>query len=440
MYPISWSILKRAALITVLAIIPVAALVVKLRTDRLSGDGPSYLDIAQAIASGKGFQEPHGLWPGHLTVRRPPLWPMVLSVPLRLFRTSNPLSVMYSTEVTLQAVTVFGAALLTWMLSGNLRRVFLAAFLVALWPSVQAYMVAGLSEPCSTAALTIGTVLLCLGGRWFFVGVFLVSLVPLARPNFMILPVWGAVVLLVLHLRRHPALKSFGSPRRLIAGGVLFFVPLGVWLIRNYTVTGGFPVIVTKAGEDLYGTYNVVSATVGGPRWGRWLPPDDIPGEEPLGSLALRMSEIEVSRYYQAKGLRFMTHRWYSIPGLIVGRVLFAGAPQWPPFGMTPTGDKYSGIYRKVEWICRIALYATAIIFLWRRRLRLDSWYGLILVSTALTTVTTVTLYFGWERFLCQLTVLLVLFVCTAGGHGGAHSQPKAAFCSSPNIHSDTPM
>jgi hypothetical protein len=425
MYPIARSVLGTAALISVLAIIPAATVVMRLKTERLSGDGPSYLDIAQAIGSGKGFQEPHGLWPGHSTARRPPLWPIVLSLPLKLWSTASPLPVMYSVEVVLHAVTVFGAALLAWMLSGNWRRMVLTSLIVGLWPGTQPYLVAGLSEPVSAAAVTIGTVLMCLGRRCFFWGVLVLSLVVLARPNFMILPLWVAAALMALKASHRLDLKLIGSPRRLIAAAVLFFVPFAGWLLRNYAVTGAFPVVLTKVGEDIYGTYNILTATVGNPHFARWVPADLIPGEERQASLAARMSELELSRYYEAKGRRFIASHWKALPALLVGRVLYAAAPQWPPFGDTPAGAKYSGVYRGLEWVSRLALYATAIVLLWRRSLRLDTWYGLILTSTALTTMTTVLLYYGWERFLYQLTVLLVPLVCSAGANSRAFSKPR---------------
>lgn len=415
MYPISWPVLRSAALIAVLAIVPVALVVMKMNPDRLSGDGPSYLGIAQSVASGNGFKEPNWLWPDKPTVRRPPLWPLVLSLPLKIWSARNPLTVMYTTEVVLHAVTAFGAALLAWMLSGSLRRMLLAGLIVGLWPGAQPYLVAGLSEPSSTVALTIGAVLVCRGGRSFFAGVFLLSLVPLARPNFMILPVWIAVVLLVMRASRRVDLNTFGSSRRLVAAVALFFAPLLAWSIRNYAVTGAFPLILTKSGEDLYGTYNVLAIQAGGPHFGRWVPADLIPGEESQRSLAVRMSELQVNRYYQAKGLRFIASHWRAIPRLIVGRVLYAVVPQWPPFGATPTAEKYSSIYRILEWICRFALYSTAAFFFWKRSFQLDGWYGVIVMATALTTATTVVLYFGWERFLYQLTVLLVPLVCSAG-------------------------
>ena len=425
MYPITRSLLRTAALISVLAIIPAATVVMKLKTDRLSGDGPSYVDIAQAVASGKGFQEPHGLWPGHPTVRRPPLWPIVLSLPLKLWSAKSPQSVMYATEVVLHAVTVFGAALLAWMLSGSWRRMLAASLIVGLWPGAQPYLVAGLSEPCSAAVVTIGTVLVCLGPRYFFCGVAVLSLAPLVRPNFMILPMWVAAILVITRAWRRLDLKLIGRPRRLIAAATLFFVPFAVWLTRNYVVTGSFPVVLTKVGEDIYGTYNILTATVGSPYFARWVPADLIPGEERQRSLAARMSELELSRYYEAKGHRFIAGHWKAIPALLVGRVLYAAAPQWPPFGDTPTAANWSGVYRSLEWICRLALYGTAIVLLWRRSLRLDTWYGLILTSTALTTATTVLLYYGWERFLYQLTVLLVPLVCSAGANSRAFTKPQ---------------
>ncbi|MBZ5627177.1 MAG: hypothetical protein LAQ69_52165, partial [Acidobacteriia bacterium] len=202
---------------------------------------------------------------------------------------------------------------------------------------------------------------------------------------------------------------------RLIAAAVLFYVPLGAWLVRNYAVTGAFPVVLTKAGENIYGTYNVLTANPRDSHFARWIPADIIPGQESQLSLVARMSELELSRYYEAKGRRFIAEHWKDMPVLLVGRVLYAAAPQWPPFGDTPTGARYATLYRTAEWICRLALYATAAILLWRGALRLDSWYGQILTATLLMTATTVLLYYGWERFLYQLTVLWVPLVCSAG-------------------------
>jgi hypothetical protein len=41
--PVTWSVLRKAAIMAVLATIPAAAVVMTLKTDRLSGDGPSYV-------------------------------------------------------------------------------------------------------------------------------------------------------------------------------------------------------------------------------------------------------------------------------------------------------------------------------------------------------------------------------------------------------------
>src|SRR5580765_3826296 len=48
------------------------------------GQGYMYKEIALALTSGQGFTEPHGPWPGHPTITRAPLWPLVLSLPMRL--------------------------------------------------------------------------------------------------------------------------------------------------------------------------------------------------------------------------------------------------------------------------------------------------------------------------------------------------------------------
>ena len=71
-----------------------------------------------------------------------------------------------------------------------------------------------------------------------------------------------------------------------------------------------------------------------------------------------------------------------------------------------------SPIYTYPEWIFRLGIYAASVVLFIRKPLPLTSWHGLLVAAAALTTGTTTILFYGQQRFLYPLTVLLVSFVC----------------------------
>jgi hypothetical protein len=256
-------IARTAVLASLLALLPSGALVLARHRQAVYDDG-SYLDIARSLAEGRGFQQPHAYWVYHNgtasqanwpTTLRPPLWPLIMALPLALYRGVSPSLIAGLTGCVMQWLTALGVGLLAWTLSGCRKRTVAAAVLAGLWPEAQPYVASGLSEPCSAAVLVLGIIVIALGSGYLFAGVLILSLLPLVRPVFTAFPVWIAAMVLVDRLwRRRIDLAAFGGGARLIAAGLLFYVPTSAWMIRNYRITGEFPVIDGHDGSTLWET------------------------------------------------------------------------------------------------------------------------------------------------------------------------------------------
>src|ERR1700682_13703 len=167
---------KSIALVAILALtIPLARVAIFHSTrPYFFGQGYMYKDLAVSLASGRGYTD----LTGHPSVRRPPFWPFVLSLPMRLCLRCDPLSVTRVVEALMHAMTAFGVALLVGGLSGSIRRMLLAVLMTALWPEAQPLLLGGYCEPLATAILVSGILLITIGKRFFFSGVFVLSLLP----------------------------------------------------------------------------------------------------------------------------------------------------------------------------------------------------------------------------------------------------------------------
>lgn len=394
--------LRMVVLLGILALAISVARVAAIRSDRgFFGQGYMYKEIAITLAHGRGYTEPHGPWRGRPTVMRAPLWPFVLSLPMRICPQCGSIPVTQYSAAFMHAVTAFGVAILVWMVSGSRRRMLLAFGVAVLLPEVQPLMMGGFCEPLSAAILVIGTLLICRGDRFFWGGVFLLSLLPLVRPNF--LPLWAVVMALIWWLQfRGKSGSVFGGKRRLIAAAFLFYIPSTVWVARNYFVSGAFPVLAGTASTTFYGNYNPLSATLG-PDFGRWVDPNHIPGQEKIESLSLRMSEPETLRYYDSKGKEFVRQHWKIVPLLITAHVVFAALPS-PADG----AHKYS------FWLFRLVLYAAILMAIRQKSIRLNSWFGVLAMGAVLSSATTVVLYSGEGRYLYPLNILLLVLAFAA--------------------------
>ena len=357
------------------------------------GQGYMYTELARALASGQGFTETHGAWRGHATIMRAPLWPFVLSLPMRGFPRYSPASIAELTTAFTHAITAFAVAVLVGILSGGIRRrMLLAVLMTALLPEVQPFL-GGYCEPLAAAILVTGTILLCRGQRFFWGGVLTLSLLPLVRPNFA--PLWIVVTALIWWLQFHNRSPFvFANKRRLIAAALLFYIPSAAWVVRNYWVSGAFPVLAGTASMTFYGNYNPLSATPG-LGFGSWVGPDSIPGEEKTVSLSRRMSEVETLRYWDLKGKEFIAQHWKVVPLLMVAHVVHPVLPS-----LADRSHKYS------FWLLRLLLYAATFMAVRQGAVRLDSWFAVLLTCSVLVSAVTIVLYSGDGRYLDRKSVV----------------------------------
>lgn len=403
-----------ACLVSLLALLPSALIISSLNADSPNMDGGWYMLAALTIAHGTGYQAPwghgaitswygpfreDGLWPGKPTAFHPPLWPFVASLPLRAWHFQGPVSEMHVAGLLMHYGQILGAVWITDVLSGSLLAMFAAGLVVSLWPAALVAIVTGDSEPCAGAVIALGTALLMAGGKRFWLGVGVLSLMPLVRSNFTILPFFVFTVVILLRYR------GLLLVRPSLLAAALFYLPTAAWVARNYAVMGA-PVFATKQGASLYGNWNSVSARLGGPRFADWVHPDLIPGEAKIKQLAATMSEPEMSHYYMERGLQFVRDHAAIVPIVVGGHILRAFLPQHS----SAPGQKW--IWILPEWISRVALYGIAVWLLLRRHLRLENWYGAMLAAVALTCMTTVVLFFGEQRYVWPCTLLLIPFVC----------------------------
>jgi hypothetical protein len=395
--PNSLSTTQRLALFAGLGIlavtIPLARVAVSHRP-YLFGQGFQYYELAHALASGQGFAKIDG--PGQATpsILRPPLWPFILSLPMRACPQCNSVTVVRSVEVVMHAITVFGVALLVGLLSGSRVRMLLATFVTASLPEAQPLLLGGYCEPCSTAILVVGTLLISFSERLFFPGILVLSFLPLARPNYLLL--WPGVIVLLWwldsHHRPHP---TFGTWRRLVAATLLFCLPTTIWVVRNYRVSGEFPVVAGTSSLTFYGNYNPVAAAPG-PAFGMFtIPKTTI--KQTAG-----LSEVATLRFYDEQGRKFITQHWKLLPLLLATHVIRTILP-------TPV----DGAHQYSFWLFRLLLYAAMLVAVRRHVISLDSWLALVLACSLLVTAVTVVLYSGDIRYLYPLDVLFLAALCT---------------------------
>ena len=387
---------RSIALVAILALtIPLARVAIFHSTrPYFFGQGYMYKELAVALATGRGYSDSAG----HPSIRRAPLWPFVLSLPMRLCRTCDPLPVTRVLEALMHAMTAFGVALLVGGLSGSIRRMLLAVLVTALLPETQPLLLGGYCEPLATALLVFGILLITIGKRFFVSGVLVLSLLPLVRPNFLIL--WLAALAVIAWRHFHdPSRINFVSWRRLIGAALLFSIPSAAWVARNYLVSGRFPVLAGTSSATLYGNYNPVSGAWG-PDFGKWIDPGQLPGENNPNHLSQRLSEAEDLRNLDLKGKEFIAHHWRVVPLLFVAHVVRSFLP-----------SAENGAHMYSFWLLRLILYAAALVAIRQKSIPVDSWFGILLASTVAVTAVTVVLYSGDDRYLYPLNILLLVFV-----------------------------
>jgi hypothetical protein len=352
------------------------------------GDGPFYISIARNLAAGKGYVLGDSYWPDKPTMGRAPIWPVILSVPARLASGLGDFTLLRVTAAGLNAVNavlLFGIA---WVLSGDLRTSTAAGIGYALYPVALALTAGGFSEIPYVFVAALGILLILIGGRPMYFGAFVLGLSALIRSNFVLLPVMAGLVAF-RQLKNQPVLRRF------LILAALFWLPSGLWIARNYYVSGEFPVLSTIEGETLYGANNsYVASTL--PVWGYWVFPNEIPGETTKKNLAQTMSERQLDRYYHRKGMAFLKQYWFELPRLEVGKLIRGFVPvpwvaNWGSYGV---------------FFFRAALYAGILLNL-RTFRAMDAPFRIIVTGMFLVILLTVLIYYGTYRFTFCVEVFL---------------------------------
>lgn len=386
--------LRLVAFVSLLAItIPMARVALtQSQWPTLFGQGFVYDQLAHTLASGRGYTQ---LVSGAPTILRPPLWPFVLSLPMRLCPQCGSISIVRSLEVLMHAVTALGVGVLVGVLSGSRIRMLLAALLTALMPEAQPLLLGGFCEPCSAAILVVGTLLVCCGRRFFYAGIMVLSLLPLVRPNYLLL--WAGVVSMLWwrELRGRGRLGFF-ERRRLIAATVLFYIPTALWVTRNYFASGLFPVVAGTSNMTFFGNYNSVSGTLG-PEFGTFVLPK-FAYQDTAG-----LSEVARLHYFDAKSHEFISQHWKLVPLLLAAHAIRALLPA-----------NKDGAHKYFFWIFRLMLYIATAVAMRRRWIWWRSWLDVIVASSVLVTAVTIVLYSGDVRYLYPLNVLLIAALFSA--------------------------
>jgi hypothetical protein len=367
--------------------------------DSASGsDGPFYISIARNLAAGKGYILTDSFWPNEVTMGRAPVWPAILAVPAFLFPGASDHQLLRVTAACLNilsALLFFGIA---WALSRNTRAAVIAGLCYAIYPVSLALTSGGFSEIPYVFLAATGILMILLGGKLLYPGVLVMGLAPLVRSNFIALPVMVALAALAARHLLPPFSWARMWPRFAVLAG-LFWLPSAMWIVRNYALSGDFPVLSTLEGEALYGANNdrVASDLAD---WGYWVMPDGIPGELPKRVLAQSMSERQMDRYYHGKAVAFLKQHWFELPRFEVGKMIRAFIPvpwvaNWTSYAV---------------FFFRALLYAAILLTLPALRAS-DPRYRLIVTGMFLVVLLTVLVYYGTYRFTFCAEVFMIPIV-----------------------------
>jgi 4-amino-4-deoxy-L-arabinose transferase-like glycosyltransferase len=181
-------------------------------------DASHYHQIANNLASGRGYSLIFPTGELHTTAFRPPLYPTLLGAAYRVVGTD--LAVGRALNLALGVTVAVLALVLATRIAGPLAGL-VAGALVAVYPPLLANDTVLLTEPLSLALL-LGMVLALTGRRWLVAGVLL-GLLVLARPSAQYL-----VVVVVVWL-----LWQIGWRRALGCAGVAALV-VSPWVVRNW--------------------------------------------------------------------------------------------------------------------------------------------------------------------------------------------------------------
>lgn len=350
-------------------------------------DSPQYLAIAQNLAGGKGFVNSFGPWPDRPSYDRMPAWPAVLAAALWVAPGAPPQAVARFAAALCLAVAGALFSLLSCHLGVRPGLSMLAGFGVSLSPPLVYLSVSGMSEPSLVMFVAAALVCVFAGGRWFWLGTVLLGVGPLVRTQLILVPAAFAVILVWSDGRRLLAGKQRRG-RFAIALALAYLLPF-LWTLRNYSLTGRFPLLSSIEGETLYGANNPVVAN-DLENWGYWVMPNEIPGETPKLDLAKTgMTDLELNDYYHRKGIVWIKQNIPALPRLVLGKLIRGFVPvPWKP----KLGSFFAFSYR----LLLDALYLALLPFWWRSMDRIYLRFCLAMFAVQLLATV---IYYGASRF-----------------------------------------
>lgn len=364
-----------------------------------TGDGPFFVALGRAMASGKGYVDERGPWPNQPNLERSPLWPAILAVPLALFPDASDFRVLRLTTALMHGICAVLLMMFAARVWDNARAAVLAGVLFALYPPALSLVDAGYSEHAWLAVF--------LGGLLLYwdnpvpgqaAGAALMGLSVLSRSNFLLFPAFVAIC--GGAWRRLDWKTQF--PRFAILS-LVFVLPACLWIIRNYRVSGAFPLLNGLEGETLHGANNEVTAAWG-KNWGYWVFPDNIPGETPKRVLAGEMSGWALNKYYHQRAVSFLQSNITLLPWMFLGKL----ARGFVPIPWTVNKIAYIAslprflLYVMVMWVLRRQGFRAADNI----NILLASVFGLVLVTTLI--------FYGTYRFTFCLEPFLIVYVSPA--------------------------
>jgi hypothetical protein len=183
-------------------------------------------------------------------------------------------------------------------------------------------------------------------------------------------------------------MRREGTFARLLLACLIATLPSLFWAVRNYPVSGRFPLLSSIEGETLYGGNNEVVAN-DLKVWGYWIVPDFIPGETSKHALAKALpSDLALNDYYHHKAILWIKLHFRAMPRLVLGKLVRAFVPvPWEP--LTPSFIAFG-------W--RFVLYAAYVALVplwWAKTSRI---YLLLCLAMFLVHVMTTVMYYGVFR------------------------------------------
>ena len=270
------------------------------------GDEIDYVTLATNLAAGEGFT----LEGGFETARRPPVYPVLLAVLMKL--TGQPVAAGRIVQWLLGTLAV-------WLTFAATRKYFteraawIAAFLTAFNPFL--VFISGYLLTENLYLVLLLAFLICLpqredlAGRFkrSAVGVVLLALMSLTRPTGFPYTLWvlaGFLTLSTVSVRRRLS--------RLLILAPIWLIPFVPWALRNQAVFGQLILFTTHGGRTFYqGNNSVVRDT---PRYhGGVAPLHQLPGRSRL----LGLGEVEENAETWRLGLAFLRENKKDVPAMM---------------------------------------------------------------------------------------------------------------------------